>query len=88
MKNFLLGVLFVGLISATTYETLSSRSKEQVILHGDNITILTNTMKSYYKLGFRVVEMESQSVSTSVNSRTIEGRYRDVKGEVIVVMEK
>ena len=57
-------------------------------MHGDNITILTNTMKSYYKLGFRVVEMESQSVSTSVNSRTIEGRYRDVKGEVIVVMEK
>jgi hypothetical protein len=93
MRNFFLGILVCFLISATTVATLTSRSKEQIIVHGTDAKVLCNTIDSYYKTGYRIVNSFSQSVSTSVSAEKYYynngyNSYREIKGEIIVVMER
>ena len=94
MKNItILIILGLFLISMTTIQNLTSRSKEQVVLHSNDINALTNSINKYYSLGYRVILGVPQSVGTSVNSRSntnnaFSGEFRDIKGEILVIMEK
>lgn len=91
--SFISVLILVFLILTSTTSYLTNRSTAQVVLHSADLTSLTTTMNLYFKMGYRVTHTESQSVGTSVNSRNnvftaFEGRYRDVNGEIFVVMEK
>lgn len=94
MKNItILIILGLFLISMTTIQTLTSRSKQQVVLHSNDINALTNSINKYYNLGYRVILGVPQSVGTSVNSRNntnnaFNNEFRDIKGEILVIMEK
>ena len=49
MKNItILIILGLFLISMTTIQTLTSRSKQQVVLHSNDINALTNSINKYY----------------------------------------
>ena len=93
-KNIIILILgaFLLIAAASNTSLLSSRSNVQVVLHGSDLNQLTNSINSYYTSGYRVIFMVSQPVSTSVNSseynHAFHGNYRDIKGEIMVVMEK
>jgi len=73
----------------TTVQTLTSRSKEQVVLHSTDINSLTNSINKYYTLGYRATLGVGQGIS---HRATIDAAYADgqklTKGEIIVIMEK
>lgn len=83
-------ILGIFLISATTIQTLTSRSKEQVVLHSNDINSLTNSINKYYTLGYRVVEMESQSIALSYGDFGLSASKNGFQkfGEILVIMEK
>lgn len=95
MKNITIFIILgLFLISMTTVQTLTSRSKEQVVLHSTDINSLTNSINKYYTLGYRVISITCQSVGTSINeapefyhSNNV-NTFRDIKGEILVIMEK
>ena len=84
MNKIVIGIICLFLISATTFTKLTERSTQQIVLVNDNVQILKNNIESHYKQGYRVIDMESQSVSITdyVSSKV---RY---KGVIIVIMEK
>lgn len=84
MKKLITGILILGLLSFTTYETLSNRSTSQVVIYGSEIPTIKQQIITYYKLGFRVIFMESQSVTTSYNAFYGER----IKGDFLIIMEK
>ena len=89
MKNITIFIILgLFLISMTTIQTLTSRSKQQVVLHSNDINTLTNSINKYYSLGYRVILGVPQSISTSLNSRINMIDFRDIKGEILVIMEK
>ena len=89
MKNItILIILGLFLISMTTIQTLTSRSKQQVVFHSNDLNQLTRIINDYYKDGYRVTLSTSQSISTSLNSRINMIDFRDIKGEILVIMEK
>ncbi len=83
----LLLALFCG-GAANISNKLTQRSVSQVVLHSDNLTTLTNSINSYYKLGYRVVEIENQDVSLNYGGWTLGVKNTELKGEIIVIMEK
>lgn len=89
VKNNLIALVVVAMAifftSAVIVNSPTTRSSQQVVIHSDNVYHLTNQINSYYSKGYRVVEMESQSVSVSISQQT--GQISS-KGEIIVIMEK
>ncbi len=81
----ILGCCFFLFIAAAIVKTPTSRSSQQVVIHSDNVYHLTNQINNYYSKGYRIVEMESQSVSVSISQQT--GQISS-KGEIVVIMEK
>lgn len=71
--------------SAVIVNSPTTRSSKQVVIHSKNVYNLTNQINSYYSKGYRVVEMESQSVSVAVGQLTVQ---HSLTGEIIVIMEK
>ena len=95
MKNITIFIILgLFLISMTTIQTLTSRSKQQVVLHSNDINTLTNSINKYYSLGYRVILGVPQSVGTSISEAgefyyyNRVNTYRDIKGEILVIMEK
>ena len=82
MKNTTIFIILgLFLISMTTIQTLTSRSKQQVVLHSNDINALTNSINKYYSLGYRVVLSVNQDISICHLCET-------EKGEILVTMEK
>ena len=73
----------------TTIQTLTSRSKQQVVLHSNDINVLSKLINKYYTLGYRATLGVGQGIS---NRATIDAAYVDgqqiTKGEILVIMEK
>ena len=89
MKNITIFIILgLFLISMTTMQTLTSRSKQQVVLHSD-INVLSKLINKYYTLGYRATLGVGQGIS---NRATIDAAYADGeqlrKGEILVIMEK
>jgi predicted PurR-regulated permease PerM len=89
VKNNLITLVVVAMAifftSAAIVNSPTSRSSQQVVIHSDNVYHLTNQINNYYSKGYRVVEMESQSVSDATGAT---GAVVSSKGEIIVIMEK
>jgi hypothetical protein len=89
VKNNLLALVLILMsiffTSAAIVNSPTTRSSQQVVIHSDNVYHLTNQINTYYSKGYRVVEMESQSVSVSISQKT--GQISS-KGEIVVIMEK
>ena len=91
MKNITIFIILgLFLISMTTIQTLTSRSKQQVVLHSNDINALTNSINKYYSLGYRVTEIESQSIALSYGDYGFIANKRGFQkvGEILVIMEK
>lgn len=91
MKNITIFIILgLFLISMTTVQTLTSRSKEQVVLHSTDINSLTNSINKYYTLGYRVMEIESQSIALSYGDNSFAASRNGFQkvGEILVIMEK
>lgn len=76
-------VAFGLLISATETTT---KIHNQVIITGDDVTVVRHAIENGLKNDFIVVSMTAQSVS--VNSTYASPNDKVVKGEIIVVMER
>jgi hypothetical protein len=90
MKNNILIIVTVSLFLLSfdkATSLLSNRSKEQVVVHGTNVTLVANQINAFYTKGYRVTNIVSQPVSTATSS-DINPTYLDLYGEVIVIMEK
>lgn len=81
-------------MSFKTVEKITERSTSQIVLSNNNPVLLANSIQYYFEKGYRVTNMESFPVATSMRSYneyrknyTLE-TYRDLKGSVIVIMEK
>ena len=90
MKNMTIFIILgLFLISMTTVQTLTSRSKEQVVLHSTDVNLLSKLINKYYNLGYRATLGVGQGIS---HRATIDAAYADgqklTKGEIIVIMEK
>jgi hypothetical protein len=89
VKNNLIALVVVAMAifftSAVIVNSPTTRSSQQVVIHSDNVYHLTNQINSYYSKGYRVVEMESQSVSDATGATF---QVFSSKGEIIVIMEK
>ena len=90
MKNITIFIILgLFLISMTTMQTLTSRSKQQVVLHSNDINVLSKLINKYYTLGYRATLGVGQGIS---NRATIDAAYADGeqlrKGEILVIMEK
>lgn len=81
MKNITIFIILgLFLISMTTVQTLTSRSKSQVVFHSYDISTISKLITEYYKSGYRVSEVISQPVATGLNE--------ELQGEILVIMEK
>jgi hypothetical protein len=70
---------------------LTTRSKQQVVLHGNNMNVLTNQINQMYVSGYRVTAIVGQSISSFVagDYRTNTDQYlKKDEGEILVIMEK
>jgi len=69
---------------------LTNRSKQQIIVHGNNVAIVINQINQMYLEGYRVTSIVGQSISTSINGYYAYGEpsHRTEYGEIIVIMEK
>lgn len=93
MKHITLILLGLILMSAVTVSSLSNRSKEQVTIVGDDMSAISKQINTYYVSGYRITSVTAQSVSTSINSgqyvyQNYGKNHRDIKGQVLVIMEK
>lgn len=94
MKQNLLTILLCSFIfiSATTIQTLTQRSKEQIVFHSNDLNQLTKIINDYYKIGYRVTETAPQSISVlSLRDGRCGGcanEHVDFKGEILVIMER
>lgn len=90
--------LFIVLIAIVSTLLLSSYDKDKgakgldvVTVVSDDINVINANVKAYSKYGYKVVCITPQSVSTSINSyinRNYINTYRDIKGDLILVMQK
>lgn len=92
--------LFIVLIAIVSTLLLSSYDKDKeakgldvVTVVSDDINVINANVKAYSKYGYKIVCITPQSVSTSVNSNgyhlyTYTKPYRDIKGDLILVMQK
>lgn len=92
MKEIIIGgfAVLIFLVSATT---ITTPAKTQTTIVSDDLFLIDAKVQTLFKQGYRVVSVTPQSVSTSVNSRTntpnaYNAPYRDVKGQVYVILEK
>ena len=95
MKDNLIGLFFIALFlmsaATTAIGTIGKRSTTQIVIHGSDMTDLTNKINSNFALGYKVTAIQAQSVATTIcEYYHITGRedYRDTKGEIMIIMEK
>jgi hypothetical protein len=96
MKNNIVTIVAVIAIFLLSFDKatslLTKRSKQQVILHGKNINILTNQINQMYSSGYRVMSIVGQPIATVATgdnrSYVYKEQHQNEFGEVIVIMEK
>jgi hypothetical protein len=81
----ILGCCFFLFIAAAIVKSPTSRSTQQVVIHNNNISLLTKQINEYYTKGYKVVVMESQNISIATGSV---GYTERNSGEIVVIMEK
>jgi hypothetical protein len=95
MKNNILTILAIAALFLLSFDKatslLTQRSKQQIIVHGNNSTVVVNQINQMYSQGYRVTAIVGQSISSFVagDSRTSTSQYlKKDEGEIIVIMEK
>src|SRR6185503_15733972 len=84
--------LLIAMLAGALIFCSYAPARNQIVLHGSNMASLTKKINESFKKGYTVKFMVGQSVGTSVNSRTntsasFDYEYRDVQGEIMIVME-
>jgi hypothetical protein len=96
MKTLLtiLGVItFVLISSSAIYRSkrVTSKSTEQVVFHSNNVQVITDAIKLYHRMGYRVTNTISQSIAydlSSSNSSVGQQLGYIQRGEILVIMER
>ncbi len=96
MKNVILVLLIsVGLALAIDSSSQSEKKNDTVVFVSNSMWTIKFKIDSLNRVnyGYKVKLINSQTVATSVNSRTntsnaYESPQRDLKGDIICVMEK
>jgi hypothetical protein len=86
--SILIGVLFISVIALFSF---TQPTKTTVTFHNSDLNIIDNKIAIYTKQGYSVKFTEAQSVSTAVTDHWEYGyptSKRDIKGEILVIMEK
>lgn len=84
MKNLITPFLLAAMllfIAAKTNSPVAEKSTQQVVLISQDAYALNKQIDSYYKLGYRVSHITSQSVSITSNGASM-------KSNIIAIMEK
>jgi hypothetical protein len=95
MKNNILTILAIAALFLLSFDKatslLTQRSKQQVVLHGNNMNVLTNQINQMYLQGYRVTAIVGQPVASSQFYYYADRGYNnthDISGEILVIMEK
>ncbi len=82
-RTLIISIIALLLISAVVVEKISSRSTEQIIFTGTEISVIKASIEAKYKQGYRLIAITAQS-NIIISMRHTEMQ----KSEIIVVMEK
>jgi len=94
MKNIFGWFAFILIIGFMVGFTVTDKPKETITLSSPYSEKIIEFIRNNSKEGYSVKFMLAQSISTSITSMNSSGQYgyngtqRDVKGDIIVVMEK
>ena len=97
MKNNILTTVAIVALFLLSFDKatslLTQRSKQQIIVHGTNATVVVNQINQMYSQGYRVTSIVGQSVASvlAADNRCypVSGeRHINEYGEIVVIMEK
>jgi len=96
MKNNIVTIVAVIAIFLLSFDKatsiLTNRSKQQVILHGNNMSTLITQINQMYSSGYRVMSIVGQPIATVATgdnrSYAYKEQHQNELGEIIVIMEK
>lgn len=92
MKKLLTVCLLFGVLSLIL--AFSESKQDTKVFVSNDAKVIETIIEQWGKYGYKVDKIISQSISTSINSRTYVGEapylpsYRDVKGDIILIMIK
>ena len=90
MKNNILIIVAIIALFLLSFDKatslLTNRSKQQIIVHGDNANAVVDKINQMYSNGYRVTSIVAQSVSSGSHGNYTD--YPERNGEIIVIMEK
>lgn len=88
MRKFIFAGTLILLIGGFCISATISVSTQNKILVSKSMPSLQAQAEPFLKQGWKVKIIESQSVSTSIQAVNYPNSYRDIMGDIMMVLEK